>query len=221
VTGPAGFILTHGAGGGADHHTLLALESGLQAPVRLLTFPYRAEGRRAPDRSNKLVPFIVEQTEQFGDELGVAPDRIVLGGRSMGGRMCSMAVAEGLGCAGLVLLSYPLHPLGTCRYRCYLSQATATPLVNPTSSPNTSARSRVMSPSAGSNARRTTPSDPTSSSSRPSRLGRPRSESRRHARISTGVPSGRIPARWVMSSLVSRTHPLDTALPIEAGSFVP
>src|SRR5690606_31693869 len=36
----------------------------------------------------------------------------VLGGRSYGGRMCSMAVAEGLPAAGLVLLSYPLHPPG-------------------------------------------------------------------------------------------------------------
>jgi predicted alpha/beta-hydrolase family hydrolase len=30
----------------------------------------------------------------------------------MGGRMCSMAVAEGLPAAGLVLISYPLHPPG-------------------------------------------------------------------------------------------------------------
>ena len=37
---------------------------------------------------------------------------LVLGGRSFGGRMCSMAVAEGLPAAGLVLLSYPLHPPG-------------------------------------------------------------------------------------------------------------
>ena len=40
------------------------------------------------------------------------PDRIVLGGRSMGGRICSMAVADGLPAAGLVLISYPLHPPG-------------------------------------------------------------------------------------------------------------
>ena len=30
----------------------------------------------------------------------------------MGGRMCSMAVADGLGAAALVLVSYPLHPPG-------------------------------------------------------------------------------------------------------------
>ena len=43
---------------------------------------------------------------------GVKANRLVLGGRSYGGRMCSMAVAEGQPAAGLVLLSYPLHPPG-------------------------------------------------------------------------------------------------------------
>ena len=43
---------------------------------------------------------------------GIRPDRLVLGGRSMGGRMCSMAVADGLPAAGLVLICYPLHPPG-------------------------------------------------------------------------------------------------------------
>jgi len=50
--------------------------------------------------------------EAFASDLGTTADRLVLGGRSMGGRMCSMAVAEGLPAAGLVLLSYPLHPPG-------------------------------------------------------------------------------------------------------------
>jgi len=43
---------------------------------------------------------------------GVSPDRLVLGGRSMGGRICSMAVGEGLPALALVLVSYPLHPPG-------------------------------------------------------------------------------------------------------------
>ena len=46
------------------------------------------------------------------EELGVDPTRIVIGGRSMGGRMCSMAAAEGLAIAGVVLIAYPLHPPG-------------------------------------------------------------------------------------------------------------
>jgi predicted alpha/beta-hydrolase family hydrolase len=45
----------------------------------------------------------------LAERTGVAPDRLVLGGRSFGGRMCSMAVAEGLPALGLVLVSYPLH----------------------------------------------------------------------------------------------------------------
>ena len=39
-------------------------------------------------------------------------DKVALGGRSMGGRMCSIAAAEGLAAAALVLVSYPLHPPG-------------------------------------------------------------------------------------------------------------
>lgn len=46
----------------------------------------------------------------MADRLNVGTDRLVLGGRSMGGRMCSMAAAEGLAVAGLVLIAYPLHP---------------------------------------------------------------------------------------------------------------
>jgi hypothetical protein len=42
----------------------------------------------------------------------VKPAAIALGGRSMGGRICSMAVAEGVPAAALVLISYPLHPPG-------------------------------------------------------------------------------------------------------------
>ena len=108
----AGLLLTHGAGGGAGHRTLVALDEGLDVPVRRMEFPYRREGRRFPDRAPKLIASVVEEAEAFADDLGTTTGRLVLGGRSMGGRMCSMAVAEGLPAAGLVLLSYPLHPPG-------------------------------------------------------------------------------------------------------------
>ena len=108
----AGLLLTHGAGGGADQHTLVALEEGLDLPVRRVEFPYRREGRRFPDRAAKLIETVRAGAEAFASDLGATTDRLVLGGRSMGGRMCSMAVAEGLPAAGLVLLSYPLHPPG-------------------------------------------------------------------------------------------------------------
>jgi predicted alpha/beta-hydrolase family hydrolase len=58
------------------------------------------------------VAAVVEEVARLADSAGVEPGAIALGGRSFGGRMCSMAVAEGLPAAGLVLLSYPLHPPG-------------------------------------------------------------------------------------------------------------
>ncbi len=108
----AGLLLTHGAGGGADQHTLVALAEGLDMPVRRIEFAYRREGRRFPDRAPKLIAELRTAAETFATELGTTTARLVLGGRSMGGRMCSMAVAEGLPAAGLALLSYPLHPPG-------------------------------------------------------------------------------------------------------------
>jgi uncharacterized protein len=112
ATPPAGLLLAHGAGGGADHATLVALERGLGLPVLRMEFPYRRAGRRAPDRMPRLVEAVRQEAAGFADRLGVGTDRLALGGRSMGGRACSMAVAEGLPAAGLVLLSYPLHPPG-------------------------------------------------------------------------------------------------------------
>jgi hypothetical protein len=92
---------------------LVAIEQALAPlPVRRTDFPYRRAGRKAPDRAPKLISFIVEEAASLAAEAGVAPDEVVLGGRSMGGRMCSMAVAEGLPAAGLVLVAYPLHPPG-------------------------------------------------------------------------------------------------------------
>ena len=108
-----GVLLTPGAGSSADHPTLLALEGGLAPlPVARIDFPYRREGRRAPDRAPKLIACIDEEADSAIDRWGIEPGSLVLGGRSMGGRMCSMAVAAGRPAAGLVLLSYPLHPPG-------------------------------------------------------------------------------------------------------------
>lgn len=106
-------LLTPGAGSGADHHTLVALDDGLAPmPVARVDFPYRREGRKAPDRAPKLIACVNDEADAFADRLGVSAGRLALGGRSMGGRMCSMAVAEGRPAAALVLLSYPLHPPG-------------------------------------------------------------------------------------------------------------
>ncbi|MCB0999153.1 MAG: dienelactone hydrolase [Acidimicrobiales bacterium] len=101
-------LLFPGAGSDRDHASLVALAEAV-APRRCdrVDFPYRRAGRRAPDRA----PVLVQAVEDAAREID---GPLVLGGRSMGGRMCSMAVAEGRvpNAVGLVLVSYPLHPPG-------------------------------------------------------------------------------------------------------------
>jgi len=108
-----GLLLAPGAGADRDQATLVALdraatESGVA--VERMDFPYRLAGRRAPDKP----PVLVEAVRTAAASVAARRGRLVLGGRSMGGRMCSMAVAEGLvpQAAGLLLVSYPLHPPG-------------------------------------------------------------------------------------------------------------
>lgn len=91
----------------------MAIEAALAPlPVERMDFPYRKRGRKAPDRAPVLLAAVVEAASALVTAQGLDPAGLVLGGRSMGGRMCSMAVAEGLPAAGLVLVSYPLHPAG-------------------------------------------------------------------------------------------------------------
>ena len=115
LTPPAqGLILFHGAGGHRDHRLFLALEAALPVPVARVNFAYRDLGpKRPPPRVATLLPFIAETLEFHAAQWDVDPASIVVGGRSMGGRVASMAAAEGLiAPAGLLLLSYPLHPPG-------------------------------------------------------------------------------------------------------------
>ena len=100
----AGLLLTPGFGGSRESGPLVAVERAVAPlPVLRLDLPKTAAPAIAQVRA---------QAEAFAASLGVGTDALVLGGRSFGGRMCSMAVAEGLPAAGLVLLSYPLHPPG-------------------------------------------------------------------------------------------------------------
>ena len=102
-------VLFPGAGSTREHGSLVAIEQAVAPrPVVRADFPYRKAGRRAPDRAPVLLEAVVAEVAAL--PRGGAP---VLGGRSMGGRICSMAVAEGrVRAAGLVLVSYPLHPPG-------------------------------------------------------------------------------------------------------------
>lgn len=111
---PAGLVLFHGAGGDRDHRLFLRLEDELELPVSRVDFPYRRKGpgRRPPDRMPRLVEAVNEAVAEAAEAWDVSPGRLVVGGRSMGGRAASMAMAEGLRVAGLIWLSYPLHPPG-------------------------------------------------------------------------------------------------------------
>ena len=109
-------MLWPGAGSTSAHPSLVALAEGLQPlPVFCKDFPYRRAGRRIPDRAPVLVEAIRAAVHEICDDLNTTPEHLVLGGRSMGGRMCSMAIAgatlsDPLPAAGLLLLGYPLHP---------------------------------------------------------------------------------------------------------------
>ena len=112
---PAGLVLTPGSSARRDHPGLLAVdhvvtEAGIA--VERIEFPSQAAGKRRPDPPAVCIETIRAASEALAARLKVAPRRLALGGRSLGGRMCSMAVAEGLKAAALVLISYPLHPPG-------------------------------------------------------------------------------------------------------------
>jgi len=107
-------LLFPGAGSDSAHPSLVAIEAAL-APHRVVRadFPYRLAGRKAPDRA----PVLLAAVRAAVAELP-ADEPLVLGGRSMGGRMCSLIAAGADGeppppnLKGLVLICYPLHPPG-------------------------------------------------------------------------------------------------------------
>ena len=104
--------LAHGAGAGKDHAFMVGMahalaDSGLR--VVRFDFPYVTAGRRFPDRP----PAAIAAWRSVADAaraLGDVP--FVAAGKSFGGRMATMAVAEGLPADALVSLGYPLHAPG-------------------------------------------------------------------------------------------------------------
>ena len=105
--------LAHGAGAPMDSAFMTFFAEGLAANgfrVARFEFPYmaarRRDGdRRPPDRPNVLL----DRWQSVVDRLG--PERLVIGGKSLGGRMASM-IADATGVRGLACLGYPFHPPG-------------------------------------------------------------------------------------------------------------
>lgn len=73
-------------------------------------FPYRDKGSGRPDAMPVLKASVAEAANRARQEL--APRKLIIGGRSMGGRAASMLAADGFECDGVLLLAYPLHPAG-------------------------------------------------------------------------------------------------------------
>lgn len=107
------FVCAHGAGGHMGDRGMLAVTQALRdrgiATVRF-NFPYREMGSARPDPMPRLKECVAAVATRARKALGSA--KLVLGGRSMGGRAASMLVADGFSCDGLLLLAYPLHPVG-------------------------------------------------------------------------------------------------------------
>ena len=103
-------LLFPGSGSSSAHPSLVAIERAV-APMRCVRadFAYRLAGKRAPDRP----PVLLQTVRDAAKPL--RRGGLVLGGRSMGGRICSLAVGdadEPLPAKALVLICYPLHPPG-------------------------------------------------------------------------------------------------------------
>ncbi|BDZ64025.1 alpha/beta hydrolase family protein [Agromyces mangrovi Wang et al. 2018] len=109
----ATLVIAHGAGAGMGHPWLAGfsdamVDAGL-ATLRF-DFPYRAAGRRFPDRPPAAIATWRAALDAARARAEGTP--VWASGKSYGGRMASMAVAEGADAAGLVFLGYPLHPPG-------------------------------------------------------------------------------------------------------------
>lgn len=103
-------VLTHGAGGSKDTPGLVAYANACAARgLEVICFnqPSAEAGRGRPDPATKVEASWRMIVEQVRD----AP-RLMIGGRSFGGRMATHVVADGVRVDGLVLLGYPLHPPG-------------------------------------------------------------------------------------------------------------
>ena len=110
---PVTVALAHGAGAAMDTPFMAAMALGLgERGIRVVRFEFpfmagrRRDGkRRPPDAAGKLIACWREVVGELG------PEALVIGGKSMGGRIASM-IADEQGVRGLLCLGYPFHPAG-------------------------------------------------------------------------------------------------------------
>lgn len=111
-------LLAHGAGTDLDAAPLRVVAdalAGAGVPSLRFNYPYRDAGRRAPDRPAVLLDATRAALAELARRTCLPTDRLAVGGRSMGGRYCSLVVGDDTApvpALGLVLLGYPLHAAG-------------------------------------------------------------------------------------------------------------
>lgn len=111
VPGPA-VIVAHGAGNDMHSPFVSAVHEGLARrgyTALKFNFPYKEHARRAPDRPAVLEMCYRRVLRSIRAE-PFAASGVVIGGKSLGGRIASHIAAAGENVAGLILLGYPLHP---------------------------------------------------------------------------------------------------------------
>ncbi len=109
--GGVGILLAPGAGAGQGHPFLAGLRRRLAVaghPTMTFDYPYAAEGRRAPDRLETLLACHRAAARVLAARVGP----VVLGGKSMGGRVATHLAAGGEPCRAVVCYGYPLLPPG-------------------------------------------------------------------------------------------------------------
>ena len=107
------FVAGHGAGGNMADRSMIAAANALRARgfgVVRFNFLYKEKGSGRPDPMPKCMSVFEAVVAHARAEL--SPMTVLIGGRSFGGRAASMLAAEGFDADGLLLLAYPLHPLG-------------------------------------------------------------------------------------------------------------
>lgn len=121
VDGPAEashlFVFAHGAGAGMATPFMDAIATGIAATgIRVVRFhfPYMEEslrsGRRLPPNGGRILrTCFSEVIEHCVTKEGCPRNRLVVGGKSMGGRVASM-IADEQQVAGAVCMGYPFHP---------------------------------------------------------------------------------------------------------------
>ena len=108
-------ILAHGAGGDMTSPFMSAMHAGLASEGFVtvkFNFPYAETRRRVPDPRSVLEECYRAVLGAVARDRSIAPPWIVIGGKSLGGRIASYLAAGGAPVHGLLLLGYPLHPAG-------------------------------------------------------------------------------------------------------------